>query len=142
MDSTALLNDVCMNDGLQLLIRHLEPSHTNQCAVLTTYTMAYIKLDTDDNTIWHSVRHTAYWKKPVWIIPIHLAHPYQHWTLSVADASTSILHIFDSIANESLWMDDVKVSSRNMLVNCQLTLGVFEELVNTYLPHAIPGSRA
>lgn len=139
MDPTALLNDTCMNEGLRLLIRHLNPPHANQCAVLTTYTMAYIKLNTDDNTIWHSVRHTSYWEKPIWIIPIHLECPYQHWTLCIANTSTSTLHLLDSIANKSLWMEDVKVSYHNMFMYPQLTSGSSAEFSNSHLAYAIFG---
>lgn len=110
MNPQAMLNDTCMNEGLQLLLSHLQPDHADQCAIFSTYTMAYVKQAADDRTLWRDIRHCVYWEKAVWIIPIHLQHPYLHWTLCIINTETTTIRLFDSIADRSLWMDNVKVS--------------------------------
>lgn len=110
----ALLNDTCMNEGLQLLISHFQPDYIDQCAIFSTYTMAYVQQEADDATLWRDVRHRAYWEKPVWIIPVHVEHPYLHWTLCIVNTNTTTIQLFDSVADKSLWMDSIKVSTVNM----------------------------
>lgn len=122
MNPEAMLNDTCMNDGLQLLLSHLHPEHADRCAIFSTYTMTYVKQEADDRSLWRDVRHSIYWEKAVWIIPVHLQHPYLHWTLCIINANTATIHLFDSIADKSLWMDSIKVSSiTNTYANCSPT---------------------
>ena len=110
MNPEALLNDTCMNEGLQVLLSYLQPEHAKNCAIFSTYTMTYIKKEADDPTLWRDVRHRAYWTKPIWIIPIHLQHPYLHWSLCIINMDTTTIRLFDSIADRRLWMDNAKVS--------------------------------
>ena len=105
-----MLDDTCVNEGLQLLLSRLQPERMDQCAIFLTYMMSYIREEADDGTLWRSVHHCTYWERAVWIIPIHLQHPYLHWTLCIIDTDTRTIQLFDSVANKSLWMNDVKVS--------------------------------
>ena len=110
MNPKAMLNDTFMNEGLQLLLSYLQPDHVDHCAIFSTYMMTYIKQEVDNKTLWHDVRHHMYWEKSVWIIPVHLQHPYLHWTLCIINIDTATIWLFDSLTNRSLWMDDVKAS--------------------------------
>ena len=110
MNPEAMLNDTCMNEGLQLLLSHFQPEHTDRCAIFSTYAMTYIKQEANDKCLWCDVRHCIYWEKAVWIIPIHLQHPYPHWTLCIINTDTTTIQLFGSIIDKSLWMHDVKVS--------------------------------
>lgn len=127
MDPQAMLNDTCMNEGLQLLISHFQPDHLDRCAIFTTYTMAYVQEEADDATLWRDVRYRAYWEKPIWVIPVHLQHPYLHWTLCIVNTDTTTIRLFDSVADESLWMDNVKVSTVN--------------IYSSYMPHDVHRTR-
>lgn len=105
----AMLDDTCMNEGLQLLLSHLQPKYAHRCAIFSTYSMAYVKQEVEDHILWRHLRHSAYWEKAVWIIPIHLQHPYLHWILCIINTDTTTIQLFDSVADKSLWMDSVKV---------------------------------
>jgi len=72
----SLLNDVCVNDGALLLQLHLRTPHTHRCAVLSTWAMAYLRSGSDDGVLWRSIRHTRYWEKDIWVVPIHWQDPY------------------------------------------------------------------
>ena len=106
----AMLNDTCMNEGIQLLLSHFQPEHTDRCAIFSTYAMTYIKQEANNKCLWCDVCHCIYWEKAVWIITIHLQHPYPHWTLCIINTDTTTIQLFDSITDKSLWMHDVKVS--------------------------------
>ena len=110
MNHNTMLNNTCVNEGLQLLLSQLQPERMDQCTIFSTYVMSYIREEADDGTLWCSVHHCMYWERAVWIIPIHLQHPYLHWTLCIIDMDTRMIWLFDSVTNKSLWMDDVKVS--------------------------------
>lgn len=60
--------------------------------------------------IWRRVRDLEYWKKDVWILPIHRKHPVEHWVLCVILVNLNELLLFDSFASASGWERDVKVS--------------------------------
>ena len=110
MSPEAMLNNTCINKGLQLLLSHFQPEHSDKCAIFSTYTMTYIKQEANDNTLWRNIHCRVYWEKLIWIIPVHMQHPYLHWTLCIINMNSTTIQLFDSIANKSLWMDDVKVS--------------------------------
>ena len=118
MNPKALLNDTCINEGLQLLLSYLQPEYAEDCAVFSTYTMTYIKEEADDLALWRDVRHRVYWTKAIWILPIHLQHPYLHWSLCIINTGTTTIRLFDSVADKSLWMNNVKVSGITNIYTC------------------------
>lgn len=65
MNPKAMLNDTCINEGLQLLLSYLQPEYAEDCAVFSTYTMTYIKEEADDLALWRDVRHRVYWTKAI-----------------------------------------------------------------------------
>ena len=139
-----MLNDTCMNEGLQLLLSYIQPKHTEDCAIFSTYTMTYIKEEADDPALWCDVHHCAYWAKAIWIIPIHLQHPYLHWSLCIINMDTATIQLFDSIADKSLWMDNVKVSGVTDIYACyspnplQNALNLITRLRSLAALHDIP----
>ena len=114
----AMLNDTCINEGLQLLLSYLQPEYTEDCAIFSTYTMTYIKEEADDLALWCDVHHRVYRMKAIWILPIHLQHPYLHWSLCIINMATTTIQLFDSVANKSLWMNNVKVSGITNIYTC------------------------
>lgn len=101
-----------MNDGALLLQSHLYTTHSEQCAILPTWAMAYLRQGSDDGALWRSVRYTRYWEKDIWLVPIHWQDPYEHWTLCVVNTLTCTIFSFDSLANQSLSRRDVEVSTQ------------------------------
>ena len=109
---TALLNDVCINGGAALL-QHLfsapsHPSamHSQRCALLSTFTLVKIRHQASSDDLWRCVRHSYYWQKDVWILPIH--RPQQrHWVLCCLSFNTRELFLFDSLASRKAWCADL-----------------------------------
>ena len=60
MNPKAMLNDTCINEGLQLLLSYLQPEYAEDCAIFSMYTMTYIKEEADDLTLWCDVCHCVY----------------------------------------------------------------------------------
>ena len=83
MDHKAMLDNACMNKGLQLLLSHLQPECADKCAIFSTYVMLYIREEANNSTVWHNVHCCVYLTRAIWIVPIHLQHPYLHWTLCI-----------------------------------------------------------
>ena len=102
---TVWLNDVCVNDGAALLQSHLSATQSDQITIISTLALPTL----DDGTLWRTTWRSAYWQKNLWIIPIHRAAPYEHWVLGIVDFTHQEIRYFDSIADESLWKQDVQV---------------------------------
>ena len=45
----------------------------------------------------------------MWLVPIHRMAPYEHWVLGIVDFTHQEIKYFDSLADKSLWKEDVKV---------------------------------
>ena len=61
--------------------------------------------------IWRRVRDLEYWKKDIWILPVHRKRPTEHWVLCVILINSNELLLFDSFASECGWERDLKVST-------------------------------
>jgi Ulp1 family protease len=64
--------------------------------------------------LWRTVRRSVYWEKPLWLVPIHRTAPYEHWVLGVVDFARQEIGFFDSIADQSLWEQDVQVGGSSL----------------------------
>jgi ligand-binding SRPBCC domain-containing protein len=92
---TARLNDICINGGAVLLQGLLSgpsnPSstHSQRCAILSTFDLPRVRYKLSDHDLWrHLSRNSSYWLHDIWIIPIHRAHPVEHWVLATAHLSS------------------------------------------------------
>ncbi|KAI0363187.1 hypothetical protein BV20DRAFT_1058256 [Pilatotrama ljubarskyi] len=91
--STAWLSDDCINGGAQVLLRYYGTS----------------SIHIDDNTIWRDCGlTTAFWRKEVWIVPIHRTLPSMHWTLAVVYWRKKRIAYFNSLADQVSWQTDVQ----------------------------------
>jgi Ulp1 family protease len=102
---TAWLNDVCINDGAILLLSHLNPTQSEKIAIISTLALSTL----DDSALWRLSQRSAFWRKTVWLVPIHRKAPYEHWVLGIVDFACQEIRYFDSLADMSLWKEDVKV---------------------------------
>ncbi|KJA14937.1 hypothetical protein HYPSUDRAFT_106807, partial [Hypholoma sublateritium FD-334 SS-4] len=59
-----------------------------------------------DSELWRSTHHHKFWEKDVWIIPIH-RQTERHWVLAVLYLQHSEVHVFDSLAGNALWNEDI-----------------------------------
>ncbi|KAG6376561.1 hypothetical protein JVT61DRAFT_1537 [Boletus reticuloceps] len=105
---TSCINDVCLNSGISLLFSaiHTHTSIPNCYAVFTTYDLPHARYKNDPE-LWRAMKHTQFWTKDLWILPIHRPG---HWVLCITDLSRCELRLFDSLAEESPWRKDVNVS--------------------------------
>jgi Ulp1 family protease len=102
---TEWLNDVCINDGAILLQLHLNTSQSDMIAIISTLALPTLK----DDSLWRIARHSTYWERNLWIVPIHRYAPYEHWVLGVVNFVRGEIAVFDSLADQSLWERDVEV---------------------------------
>ncbi|GLB38031.1 hypothetical protein LshimejAT787_0410820 [Lyophyllum shimeji] len=108
-----LLNDVCLN-GIASLLHGLfsQPSdpaepHSTQCALFTTFHLPMIRYHAVDSEIWRRTSRTEFWRKRIWILPIHRKRPALHWVLCCVSLDTRELFLFDSFACPDPWMDEI-----------------------------------
>ncbi|KAG6819416.1 hypothetical protein H0H93_012076, partial [Arthromyces matolae] len=109
----ARLNDVCIN-GIAALFTHqfLHPSHpasltSARCAIFTTYDLLMIRHNASDAEMWRRTRHTQYWNRDIWILPIHRS-TQEHWVMCTILPSEGLIHLFDSLALCEPWGCEVK----------------------------------
>ena len=104
----AWLNDECINGGSQAILRHFSsaraPSHTSLFSswVITTH------LSGDDDALWRHSRVAAeFWKKDIWLIPIH--RDGNHWTLAIVYWRKKQIAYFNSFSSKRAFETDVKI---------------------------------
>ena len=107
---TGCLNDMCINGCIRLLLSLIKPSDSDHFAIFSTHDLLRIQHDACDDSLWRGTRHTMFWSKDTWIIPIHRSSsPVGHWVLCIADFPHRELRLFDSLAEEKRWPADVQV---------------------------------
>ena len=117
---TGCLNDVCINGCIRLLFSLIKPSDSDRFAIFSTHDLLRIQHDACDDSLWRGTRHTMFWSKDTWIIPIHRSSsPVGHWVLCIAHFPHRELRLFDSLAEEKRWPADVQV--RTYVLHAALT---------------------
>lgn len=113
--STSRLNDVCLNGGAAVLQNfYSSPTlcsapHSLRCAILSTFDLPRVRYRASDQDLWRNIRHSSYWSKDTWIIPIHRSRPAEHWVLAIASITSQNVYLFDSFAEAYPWRKEVKV---------------------------------
>ncbi|KIK18058.1 hypothetical protein PISMIDRAFT_45449, partial [Pisolithus microcarpus 441] len=78
-------------------------------AILSTHDLPCICFNAEDNTLWCNLSWTRFWEKSIWILPIHRSLPVGHWVLCTIDFHSRQLFLFDSLAEQKPWRNDIKV---------------------------------
>jgi len=113
---TAQLNNICINSTAALLqyiwnnTASIHEGNSAHCAIFSTFDLYMIQYNLSWSETWHRVWDLEYWKKDVWILPIHQKHPAEHWVLCIILVNSHELLLFNSFASRSSWDKDVKVS--------------------------------
>ncbi|KAF8451140.1 hypothetical protein L210DRAFT_3500312 [Boletus edulis BED1] len=96
----ACLNDICLNGCAALLYSTHVAQEPSQFAVFSTHDLLHIRYNAADEDLWRSMAHTKYWEKPIWILPIHRASSWGHWSwgdvsmeIDVLDIITLVTHL-------------------------------------------------
>lgn len=86
-------------------------SNQKDHALFSTYNITHIRNDDDDQVLWRNTRGTRFWKRRIWILPIHRERQ-SHWVLAIVQVADRRITLFDSFAQGSkVWSTDVKVVS-------------------------------
>jgi Ulp1 family protease len=116
LKGTEWLNDDCINGVAALLVYALtDPSssiihHEDTCGIFSSYAFAYFKEGNDNGFSLHSLCKSAkYWKRPVWLIPIHCTN---HWVLAIVSHHDRQIFIYDSFGytHRRHWEADIAVT--------------------------------
>jgi len=108
MSPTSCVNDICINGGISILFAALGVPEEHPFAVFSTFDLLHVS--SDDENLWRVTRHTKFWTKDVWIIPIHWPSS-AHWVLCMAYITRRQLCLFDSLAEQAPWHADIDVCS-------------------------------
>lgn len=110
----ALLNDTCLNGITEymcsILSHPLNPASlsSSRCALFSTFHILLECYHATNIDVWRRVRHTEYWLKDVWILPLHRSYPAGHWVLCTIFPHKQKLFLFDSFANKYPWKRESK----------------------------------
>ncbi|KAI5985803.1 hypothetical protein EDC04DRAFT_2873645 [Pisolithus marmoratus] len=107
MSPTTRLNDTCINSCATLLYSAFHPT-TASCAILSTHDLPCIHFNAEDDVLWRNLSWTQFWEKPIWILPIHHSLPMGHWVLCTIKFHSWQLFLFDSLAQQKPWRNDIK----------------------------------
>ncbi|KIJ57552.1 hypothetical protein HYDPIDRAFT_104106, partial [Hydnomerulius pinastri MD-312] len=78
-------------------------------AIFSTHDLPRIRYNASDDVLWRNTSWTKYWEKSIWILPIHRPSPCGHWVLCTIDLTSQRLFLFDSLAEQRPWKNDVQV---------------------------------
>jgi hypothetical protein len=78
------------------------------CAIFSTYDLPRARYKSADSDLWHHLRPTKYWEKPVWLFPIHRLSQ-EHWVLAVVIPQAQQIYFFDSLGERGGWRKDLRV---------------------------------
>lgn len=112
LSTPSRLNNICINDCASLLQRIFDGPDSLQCAIISTHTLTNHRGSSGssgDNQIWRITKVSQFWMKTKWIFPIHRPQVPEHWVLCVVDTVSQHIEFFDSLAEESKWLHDIKV---------------------------------
>jgi hypothetical protein len=110
------LNDDCMNGIAALLCYALtDPSckvkhYEDSCGIFHSYAFSYFTRGNNDPVTLHNMcKAGKYWKRPLWIIPIHRVN---HWVLAVVSHFDKKIFLYDSFgyAFRPAWESDIPVT--------------------------------
>ncbi|KAM6491874.1 hypothetical protein JOM56_012733 [Amanita muscaria] len=104
---SACLNDVCVNGGAALFQSIFDTN--SKFALLSTFDLPRIRYHATDQNVWRNIRHSLYWEKNIWVLPIHRSNPVGHWVLCVINIATKQLSLFDSLAGRAPWKSELNV---------------------------------
>jgi Ulp1 family protease len=110
----AWLNDEAINSIAQLiqctLLRQRFFSNSHNCAIFGSHIFTLASHNSDIKTVHRNSRETIYWKRRIWIFPIHRPAAH-HWVLAFVVHRRRTIFVYDSLGMYSpeVWQDDLRV---------------------------------
>jgi len=111
--STSRLNDNCLDGAAQiLLLLHSEQrspykESSSRCSIFSTQDLPLVRFNAGDDVFWRRTRLAQYWKKDIWLLPIHRV-AVQHWVLAIILPHHRQIFLFDSFAEIRPWRRELK----------------------------------
>ena len=109
-----LLNNNCINGCAALLYSTFLPTAA-RCAVLSTHDLPQIRYKANNDLLWRSASWMQFWDKPIWVLLIHCSLPIGPWILCTISFPSRQLFLFNSLAEQQPWQNDIKVSRLSTL---------------------------
>ena len=103
-DINAWLNDICINQCASLLYHYCDSPAKQRCAIFSSFDINTIRQDSVKDPLWRGICHTEFWRRPIWLIPIHRNN---HWLLCVVDTRRRELICFDSFGDPTPWQESL-----------------------------------
>jgi len=113
----SLLNDACINGTAALLQQmwthpgEYHESDSRRCAIFSTFDLHMARYNCPISETWRRTSHLEYWRKDIWLLPIHRLRPAGHWVLAVILISSRKIYLFDSLAAVAPWRHEIGVSN-------------------------------
>ena len=90
----AHLNDECINSVALLLQSHfIQEFEHSSVVILTTHNLVQIRYGASNKDIWRNTKHSEYWNKSIWVLPIHCKEAH-HWVCIIYPLKEQI-HLMD-----------------------------------------------
>ncbi|KAJ8081689.1 hypothetical protein PM082_007535 [Marasmius tenuissimus] len=105
------LDDELVN-GCVILLQQAFQTQDDKCAILSSHVIPQLLRNNDSSldAAWRYNCGSQYWRRPVWILPIH-DKTTQHWALAVIRVEAEEIHVFDSFGHRSFisdWLLDIQ----------------------------------
>lgn len=99
------LNSSAIN-GCSALLYDLKPRE--DVVIFSSYDLTRMRDGTSDSELWRHTKHTKFWQRHMWIIPVHRMHQV-HWTSAVVNTAAGTIELFDSLADKRETEKDLQV---------------------------------
>ncbi|KIL60922.1 hypothetical protein M378DRAFT_1061934 [Amanita muscaria Koide BX008] len=77
-------------------------------AIFSTYSLVHIRNNVNDEVLWRNTQGTRFWKRPIWVLPIHRENQ-SHWVLAIVQVTDRLISVFDSFAQgPKTWSADIE----------------------------------
>ena len=110
----AWLNDDAINSIAQLIqfsLLHQDFfTNSKNCAIFGSHIFTLAAHNAKIKTIHRNCHHTIYWKRRLWIFPIHRPAAH-HWVLAIVVPRRRTIFVYDSLGmyGQDSWGDDLRV---------------------------------
>ena len=88
-----------------------------RCCVFSSYDILKARYSVGIDRLWRCTSSLGFWKKRLWILPIHRAYPVEHWVCMAIIPKNKCIYIFDSLHNDSAWNQELQVRDYTHFIN-------------------------
>ncbi|TEB09262.1 hypothetical protein FA13DRAFT_1806693 [Coprinellus micaceus] len=79
-----------------------------RCCVFSSYDILKARYSVGIDRLWRCTRNLGFWKKKLWILPVHRAYPMEHWVCMAIIPENKRIYVFDSLHNDSAWTQELQ----------------------------------